>query len=920
VIVESPAKAKTIRKFLGGNYVIEASIGHIRDLPENRKQLPEDLQKKDWAYLGVDVHRDFQPHYVVSPDRRDQVRKLKGLVKNASELYLATDEDREGEAISWHLVEVLQPKVPVRRMVFHEITKNAIQDALQNPRGIDNDLVRAQETRRILDRLYGYDVSNFLWRKMGGIAKSAGRVQSVAVRMVVERELERMAFRPANYWDLLGAFAPDAGQAFEAQLVRVGERRLATGRDFDPATGKLKDASVLQLDEPAATALAERLRGGSFRVTSVEETPYTSRPYAPFTTSTMQQEASRKLRFPAQRTMQLAQSLYQNGYITYMRTDSTVLSSEAITAARSIVQTLFGAEYLPEQPRVYSTKVRNAQEAHEAIRPAGTSFRTPEELRGEISNDELKLYDLIWKRTVASQMNDAKMRSVTVTIEAQSSGETAAFQATGKSIDFPGYLRAYVEGSDDPEAELADREVTLPKVASGQALLCRSLEPKGHTTQPPARFTEATLTRALEERGIGRPSTYASILSTIVERNYVFKRGAALVPTWTAMAMVNLMAGHLPDLVDYQFTARMEDDLDAISRGESGHVDYLRTFYYGSDSDGLKHLVQNKLGEVDIREVCRFRVGRPGDAAPSIIDQPHDDDETIYLRVGKFGPYLQQGERRATVPEDLAPDEVTIEKALDLLAHAARADEPLGICPKTHKPVFLKSGRFGPYVQLGAAEDGEKPKMASLLRGMSPADLTLETALRILDLPRELGVHPETGAPVVAHNGRFGPYVKCGHETRSLPSDISPLDVTLEQALQLLAQPKYGRRGQPQRSREPLKVLGASPVTGKEVRVMDGRYGKYVTDGQTNATLPRDTSPEDVTLDRALDLLAERAARGPAKRGRRRFKSGGRWGGSRRADSRDAGEIAAATGTRTKRPKRAARSKASAAGRRSKAS
>lgn len=856
VIVESPAKARTISQFLGRDYVIEASIGHVRDLPENAKQIPAQYKKEDWARLGVNVNENFEPLYIVPPGKQEQVRKLKGLVKDASELYLATDEDREGEAISWHLRELLKPRIPVRRLVFHEITKEAIQDALKNPRDIDDALVRAQETRRIVDRLYGYEVSPLLWRKVGP-RLSAGRVQSVAVRLIVERERERMAFVAATYWDLLGSFAKQqASESFSAKLVAVDERRIPSAKDFDPATGKCTDAGCLLLDETGAINLAERLRQTEFRVESLEDKPYTSKPYAPFTTSTLQQESNRKLRFTARRTMQVAQSLYENGHITYMRTDSTTLASVAIEAARELVASQYGREYLPDQPRQYQTKVRNAQEAHEAIRPAGHPFAFPEALRRELSDDEFKLYDLIWKRTVASQMADARGRRVSLTI----SGGGATFQAGGSTIDFPGYLRAYVEGSDDPQAELAERDTVLPDVAVGETLDCRQLEPKSHTTQPPARFTEATLTRALEELGIGRPSTYATIIDTIQAREYVFKRGNALVPTWVGFAVSQLLESHLPALVDYRFTAQMEDDLDAISRGESGHTDYLKSFYFGNGAPGLKKQLANKVDEIDVRDVSRIAIGTPASG-------PHL--EPIVVRVGRYGPFIQQGERRASLPDDLPPDELKIEKALELLDRASQAEEPLGYCPTTGKPVYLKVGRFGPYVQRGSADDEEKPQNASLLKGMRPEDINLELALKLLSLPRELGQHPTLNEPVVAYNGRFGPYIKCGSETRSLPAALSPLDVTFEQALELLAQPKAMRRGFGA-PREPLRVLGESPVTKQPVQVLSGRYGPYVADSVTNASLPKDVGIEEVTLEQALALLAARAAAGPPKKGRRK--------------------------------------------------
>jgi len=852
VIVESPAKARTISRFLGKDYVIEASIGHVRDLPQGKKQMPANLKDEEWAYLGVNVHEDFEPVYIVPPGKNEQVKKLKSMVKDASELYLATDEDREGEAISWHLRELLKPKVPVRRLVFHEITKEAIEEALASPRDIDDSLVRAQETRRILDRLYGYDVSPLLWRKLGR-RLSAGRVQSVAVRLVVERERARMAFRSATYWDLLGTFANRAGSQLQAALISVDGRRIPAARDFDSATGKLKDAGLLLLDEPAAGQLAERLRRAEFRVSALEDKPYTSKPSPPFTTSTLQQEASRKLGFTARRTMQVAQSLYENGHITYMRTDSTTLADVAVEAARELVRTNYGADFLPDKPRQYRTKVKNAQEAHEAIRPAGHPFEVPEKLQGELSGDEFKLFELIWKRTIASQMSDARGRRITITVE----GGGATFQVSGRTIDFAGYLRAYVEGSDDPQADLADKEIVLPSVEVGEMLDCRDLETKSHTTQPPNRYNEASLTRALEERGIGRPSTYASILDTIQARDYVFKKKGALVPTWIGMAVAQLLEQHLAYLVDYQFTAQMEEDLDAISRGEAEHVAYLRSFYFGNGQAGLQKLLKDKVEEIDPRAASQILLGRP--------EGEGEAGEEIYVRVGRYGPFLQQGERRASLPDELPPDELTIPRALEMLDQAAQADEPLGICPETHKPVFLKVGRFGPYVQRGTAEDDEKPKNASLLKSMQPEEIDLATALKLLSLPRELGENPANDQMVTAFNGRYGPYVKCGDETRSLPAETSPLDVTLRDALALLAEPKKGRRSFGA-AREPLKELGVSPVTGETVKLFEGRYGPYVTDGTTNASLPGGASPDELTPPQALDLLAARAAKGPVKK------------------------------------------------------
>jgi DNA topoisomerase-1 len=881
VIVESPAKARTIERFLGPGFVVEASIGHVRDLPRGAKEVPSRFKGEPWARLGVNVDQGFEPIYVTVPGKSEQITKLRRLLERAETLWLATDEDREGEAISWHLTQLLKPRVPVRRLVFHEITREAIEKALDSPRGIDEGLVRAQEARRILDRLYGYEVSPLLWRKIGP-KLSAGRVQSVAVRLVVERERERRRFVTAGWHDLLGRFRPAAtassanGEAFEAGLVSADGKRVPTGRDFDPATGRPQSEGLLLLDEPGAAALAARLEGAEFRVSAVQEKPYTSRPAPPFTTSTLQQEANRKLGFTARRTMRVAQSLYENGHITYMRTDSTHLARVAVEAARDLVRAEYGDAYLPPEPRTYQSKVKNAQEAHEAIRPAGHPFELPEALRGQLSDEEYRLFELVWKRTVASQMSDARGRRMTITIE----GGGAAFEVRGKTIDFPGYLRAYVEGSDDPEAELADQETLLPPVREGQPLDCLDLEVKGHTTQPPARYTEASLVQALEQRGIGRPSTYASILETIQERDYVFKKGNALVPTWVAISVIRLLERHLPGLVDYEFTAGMEDELDAISRGELGHVEYLRRFYFGNGDPGLKELLESKVDEVDARAVCTIPVGKP------------EGEEEVVVRVGRYGPYLQQGEdRRASLPEDLPPDELSLERAVELLRQGALADEPLGFHPGTGEPVYLKTGRFGPYVQLGEGDGNGKPKRASLLKGMDPNTLDLATAVRLLSLPRELGRDPKSGAVVEAHVGRYGQYVKCGTETRSLPAHLSSLDVTLEQALELLAQPKRGRGGARSRS-EPLKTLDASPATGRPIELRDGRYGPYVSDGDTNASIPSDVELDDVTHDLAVRLLAERAARGPGKRGKKSGrkkaagKSGGKKSGGRKKPSR----------------------------------
>lgn len=852
VIVESPAKARTISKFLGPKYTVEASIGHVRDLPQGKKEMPEKLKSEEWARLGVNVDDDFTPVYVVPPEKKSQVTKLKKLLKESDDLYLATDEDREGEAISWHLHELLKPKVPVHRLVFHEITKEAIDHALANTRQIDDGLVKAQETRRILDRLYGFEMSEFLWKK--SLGKSAGRVQSVAVRLLVERERDRIAFVEATYWDLLGQFSTGANESLEAAMISFDGRRIPAGKDFDPNTGKLKDDKFLLLDEKAANDLITRLQAATFTVTKLEVKPYTRQPAAPFTTSTMQQEANRKLGFTARRTMDAAQRLYENGYITYMRTDSTNLADVAVDAARELVKSEYGNEYLPDKPRVYANKVKNAQEAHEAIRPAGHPFKVPAAIKDKLSSDEFKLFELIWKRTIASQMENARGKNVVITIEA----EGAVFQVSGRTIDFPGFLRAYVEGSDDPDAELADQEKILPNVAEGEKLNCDKLESKSHTTQPPSRYSEAALTRELERRGIGRPSTYASIIETVQRREYVFKKGNALVPTWTAFAMVRLMEEHFSNLVNYEFTAKMEDLLDSISRNEAGHIEYLNDFYFGHDKkDGLKSKLEEKIKVVDAREICTFPLGKP---------ESGEHTEEVAVRVGKYGPYIEQGERKATIPDELAPDQMNLARAMELLEQAQVADEPLGICPDTGKPVYIKQGRFGPYVQRGTPDDDEKPQNASLLKEMNPEDVDFETALKLLSLPRTVGENPINKEEIVAHNGRYGPYIKCGDETRSLPADISPLEVSIEQSLLLLAQPKTrGRRSAA--PKEPLKKFEKpSPVTEQEVKILDGRYGPYITDGDTNASVPKGIEINDITFERALDLLAERAAKGKTKK------------------------------------------------------
>ncbi len=846
VIVESPAKARTIAGYLGPDFVVESSVGHIRDLPDSAAEIPEQYKGESWARLGVDVEHGFEPLYVVDPDKKKTVSQLKKQLAEADELLLATDEDREGEAIAWHLLEVLKPKVPVRRMVFHEITRDAIEQALDDTREVDERLVDAQESRRILDRLYGYEVSPVLWKKvMRGL--SAGRVQSVATRLVVERERERMAFRAAEWWDLVATFDPES---FEARLVSLDGSRIATGRDFGP-DGKLR-GEARQLDEDAARGLADRLQGSSFQVARVERKPYVRRPSPPFMTSTLQQDASRKLRFSAQTTMRLAQRLYENGYITYMRTDSTTLSESALTAAREQVTSLFGADYVPPEPRRYERKVKNAQEAHEAIRPSGDRFRTPQDVRSELSPDEHALYELIWMRTIASQMKDAQGQTVSLRI-ASSQREAVEFGASGTVITFRGFLAAYEEGRDaDREAAESDEERRLPNLSEGDSVELRELEPQGHETSPPARYTEATLVRTLEELGIGRPSTYASILGTILDRGYVFKRGAALVPAFLAFSVVGLLEKHFGRLVDYDFTASMEDDLDRIAAGDEQRVQWLGRFYFGDGSDGLHDLVSD-LGAIDAREINSLEIG-----------------DGIVLRVGRYGPYLERGEQRASVPEELAPDELTLERAEELLAQPS-GDRELGTHPDTGLPIVARTGRYGPYVTEALPEGSkEKARTASLFKTMSLDTVTLEDALRLLQLPRVVGV-AEDGEEIVARNGRYGPYIQKEKESRSLESEEQLFTIDMPGALALLAQPRQ-RRGQQRTATKPLRELGTDPVGGKEIVLKEGRFGPYVTDGETNASLRKGDDPETITLDRAAELLAERRAKGPAKKGGRRRK------------------------------------------------
>ncbi|MEV0090017.1 type I DNA topoisomerase [Streptomyces sp. NPDC050738] len=874
VIVESPAKAKTIKGYLGPGYIVEASVGHIRDLPSGAAEVP-DKYTGEVRRLGVDVENDFQPIYVVNADKKAQVRKLKELLAESDELFLATDEDREGEAIAWHLQEVLKPKVPVHRMVFHEITKDAIREAVANPRELNTRMVDAQETRRILDRLYGYEVSPVLWKKV--MPKlSAGRVQSVATRLVVERERERIAFRSAEYWDLTGTFSTGrTGDVSDpstlvARLNTVDGRRVAQGRDFN-STGQLK-SEVLHLDEANARALAAALADSSFAVRSVESKPYRRSPYAPFRTTTLQQEASRKLGFGAKATMQVAQKLYENGFITYMRTDSTTLSETAVSAARAQVTQLYGAEYLPDKPRTYAGKVKNAQEAHEAIRPSGERFRTPAETG--LSGDQFRLYELIWKRTVASQMKDAVGNSVTVKIVGTSNdGRVAEFSASGKTITFHGFMKAYVEGADDPNAELDDRERRLPQVAEGDALSAGEISVDGHATKPPARYTEASLVKELEEREIGRPSTYASIIGTILDRGYVFKKGTALVPSFLSFAVVNLLETHFGRLVDYDFTAKMEDDLDRIAQGEAQAVPWLRRFYFGQgDADagaasaagngdgdhlgGLKELVTD-LGAIDAREISSFPVG-----------------DGIVLRVGRYGPYIERGEKdsenhqRADVPDDMAPDELTVEYAEELLAKPS-GDFELGADPVTGNQIVAKDGRYGPYVTEvlpeGTPKTGKnavKPRTASLFKSMSLDTVTLDEALKLMSLPRVVGTDAE-GVEITAQNGRYGPYLKKGTDSRSLTEEPQLFTITLDEALAIYAQPKQRGRAA---AKPPLKELGTDPVSGAPVVVKDGRFGAYVTDGETNATLRTGDSVEELTPERGYELLAEKRAKGPVKK------------------------------------------------------
>jgi DNA topoisomerase-1 len=881
VIVESPTKMKSIQGYLGDGYEVLSSVGHIRDLA-SKKEIPDD-KKQAYGKYSIDVDNDFDPYYVVNDRKTKTVAELKRALKGADEVLLATDEDREGEAIAWHLLQVLDPKVPVRRMVFHEITKDAIQAAAEQTRELDLALVDAQETRRVLDRLYGWDVSPVLWRKVGsgreGAALSAGRVQSAATRMVVDRERDRMAFVSASYWDVearAGFRQPDgAGESFTARLARVDGAPLARGTDFDDR-GQLKKAVVV-IDEASARSLAGSIATvGEASVTNLESRPGTRSPRAPFTTSTLQQEAGRKLSMSAKHAMSVAQRLYEKGYITYMRTDSTALSKQAVEAARSQAVSLYGQKAVPLNPRVYRNNSKNAQEAHEAIRPSGEEFRTPASIASELDRDELRMYDLIWKRTVASQMSDAKYETTTVTLGVTAEGKRAEFTASGTVYTFKGFLEAYEEGHDEKRGDAdKDEDQSLPAMAVGDVLRLKDVEPKGHSTSPKPRYTEASLVKALEEKGIGRPSTFASIIDVILDRGYVSKRGQALVPSWLAFSVVRLLEQHFADLVDYDFTAALEDDLDAIARGEQQRGAWLREFYFGSDEQvGLRNIVEN-LGEIDARELNATRI-----------------TDVTTLRFGKYGPYLEvldpenpeREPRRVNIPDELAPDELTAEKAQELIDAPVAGDRVLGENPENGKLVVVKDGRFGPYVQetdavdpdavdeaTGAIEEAPKkrsakkepapkPRTASLFKSMSVDTIDLDTALQLLSLPRVVGVDPESSAEITAQNGRYGPYLKKGTDSRTLQSEQQLFDITLDEALAVYAQPKYGARG----ASSALKEFDADPKSGKPIKVKDGRFGPYVTDGETNATIPRGERVEDVDFERAVQLLADKRAKGPA--------------------------------------------------------
>ena len=848
VIVESPAKAKTIQKYLGPGYEVEASVGHVRDLPERAVDVPAEIKKQPWGRMAIDVQNDFTAYYVVSSKKKDKVAELKRKLKDADELLLATDEDREGEAIAWHLLEILRPKVPVKRMVFHEITPEAIKAAAENTRDLNMQLVDAQETRRLIDRLYGFEVSPVLWRKVQA-GLSAGRVQSVATRLVVERERERIAFTSASYWDIEAVFDPGT---FTATLVAVNGSRVATGKDFDSTASITSKDELVHLNEGDARSLCDALSGSSFSVIKVDEKGYTNRPKAPFMTSTLQQAAAGRLKWGAQRTMRVAQALYERGYITYMRTDSTTLSDTAIKAARTQASQLYGADHVPDTPRRYDRKVKNAQEAHEAIRPAGDVFRTPAEVAGELVGDEFALYDLIWKRTVASQMADARGTTATLRIAGDSNdGRRAEFSASGTVITFRGHLAAYDDADDDQDDKEQSRR--LPALQVGDAVSAVSLDPNGHSTNPPARYTEATLVQELERLGIGRPSTYAAIISRIIDQGYVWKKGSALVPHFLAFTVIRLMEENFGSLVDYDFTASLEEILDQVARGEDQRLNALKRFYFGEDSadtnfPGLAKLV-SVYGDIDAREMASI---------------PISGSDAI-IRVGRYGPYLQRGEdQRANIPTDLAPDELTAEKAEELF-NAPSGERELGVDPESGHAILAKTGRYGPYfteVLPEGSPKSAKPRTASLFSTMTVDDVTLDDALRMFTLPREVGADPADGEIITTQNGRYGPYLLKGKDSRTLPDEESIFTLTLEQALELLKQPKM-RRGRGQAA-GPLKVVGSDPSTGKEVVVREGRFGIYITDGETNASLRGGDSVENISIERASDLLAERRAAGPS--------------------------------------------------------
>ncbi|MFP5272209.1 type I DNA topoisomerase [Coleofasciculus sp.] len=851
VIVESPTKARTIRNYLPSDYQVEASMGHIRDLPQSASEIPEAIKGEKWAQLGVNVEADFEPIYVVPKDKKKVVKQLKDALQDAEELVLATDEDREGESISWHLLQVLKPKVPCKRMVFHEITQEAIRDALQNCRDIDDQLVRAQETRRILDRLVGYTLSPLLWKKIAW-GLSAGRVQSVAVRLLVHRERQRRAFRQGSYWDLKALLDQD-NTPFESRLVTLAGTKIATGSDFDANTGQIiQGRTVRLLNEAEARDLQARLVDKTWTVTDLEERPVIRKPAPPFTTSTLQQEANRKLSLSARDTMRTAQNLYEQGYITYMRTDSVHLSAQAIAAARSCVEQMYGQQYLSPKPRQYSTKSKAAQEAHEAIRPAGSTFRTPRDTG--LSGRELQLYELIWKRTVASQMADSRQTHITVDLEV----EDAGFRSTGKRIDFPGYLRAYVEGSDDPEAALEDQEVVLPPLAAGDHPECKNLEAIGHETQPPGRYTEASLVKTLESEGIGRPSTYASIIGTIIDRGYAQMQKKTLIPTFTAFAVTSLLEKHFPDLVDTSFTAKMEQTLDEISTGEAEWLPYLEKFYRGDN--GLETQVREREDEIDPNEARSVEL----------------ENLDVKVRIGKFGPYIEagngEGSVTASIPQDLTPSELDAEQVEIILKQKTQGPEKLGLHPETGEPIYLLTGSYGPYVQLGeVSEENKKPKRMSLPKGVNMEDVTLDMALGLLALPRTLGVHPGTGGKVQAGLGRFGPYVvhnqgKEGKDYRSLKKEDDVLTISLERALEILSQPKKSKGGSRSKSKTPLRELGAHPEDKEPVNIYEGPYGTYIKHGKTNAGIPDDQSVEDITLEKALELLAAKKSSSRSKK------------------------------------------------------